>query len=80
MEINIVSKGDEKEEYADTIPREDDPPAERLSEHGLRKVAFEPRNPESHALQSAGISSSESFPLRMQEMCRKHGITKVVPR
>lgn len=43
----LISKSNEKEEYTDTIPREDGSPAERLSEYGLWKVAFELKNRES---------------------------------
>lgn len=45
--IFLISKSNEKEEYTDTIPREDGSPAERLSEYGLWKVAFELKNQES---------------------------------
>lgn len=43
----IYVNGVEKEEYADTIPREERSPAERCSEYDLWKVAFELRSQES---------------------------------
>ena len=59
--INI-SRSNEKEEYADTIPREDDSLAVRLSEYDLWKVAFELKSPESQHI--AVRSSSGRFPLK----------------
>lgn len=53
MSIDKIKKGNEKEEYANTIPREDGSPAARSSEYGLWKVAFEPESQESHFMNPA---------------------------
>ncbi len=49
-----IRKGDEKEEYTDTVLREGDSLAEKLPEYGLWKVAFEPESRESRGVCDAG--------------------------
>ena len=47
LNILDICKSSEKEEYTDTVLRENDSSAVRLFEYDLWKVAFELKNPES---------------------------------
>ncbi len=77
----VIRKGDEKEEYANTVQREGNPSAVRLPEYGLRKVAFEPEGRESRSCMMRE-KFSRAVPVKNEryggDVCVS--VTKVVPR